>query len=133
MKLKLPSIVSKMLNNKYVFYILALMSGMTILGYLTVGNIKAVIFFFLVGYLVHCFNKNKAVTLIVPLILTSVVASSRLIKEGMENKDKKATKASKETEIPDTVESTEFTESAESAESTEPKITEPIANIKTMN
>jgi hypothetical protein len=85
MKLKLPSSVSKFLEKKYVFYVVSFIAFVTILGYLTVGNIKAVLFFLLVGYLVHCLNKNKTVALLIAIALTGILASGSIIKEGVEN------------------------------------------------
>lgn len=83
--MKLPNSISKLLENKYVLYFVLFLSIVTILGYLVMHNIKAVIFFMLVGYLVYCFNKNKVVILLVPLVLTSILVAGKTIKEGLEN------------------------------------------------
>jgi cytoskeletal protein RodZ len=81
---RMPKNISKILENKYVLYIVAFISAATLLGYLVIGNIKAVIFFILVGYLVYHFNKNMVITLIIPLILTSILVAGKTITEGLE-------------------------------------------------
>jgi hypothetical protein len=48
------------------------------------GNIKAVIFFILLGYIIYCFNKNMVITLAIPLILTSFFVAGHRLKEGFE-------------------------------------------------
>ena len=50
------------------------------------GKYRAIALFVLVGYLVSNFNKNMIIVLLVPLILTSLFASS-FIKEGLENNE----------------------------------------------
>lgn len=80
--MKLPSSVKKLLENKYVLYIVFFLAVTNVLGYLAIGNYKAVVIFVLLGYLVYHFNKNMVVALGVPLIVTSVFAAS-MIKEGL--------------------------------------------------
>jgi len=82
--MKLPSSVSKMLENKYVLYIVFFLAVTNILGYLTIGNYKAVLLFVLIGYLVRFYNKNMIIVLGVPLLLTGMFASA-LLREGAEN------------------------------------------------
>lgn len=85
MKMKMPSSVSKLLENKYVLYFVFFLAITNVFGYMVMGNLNAVILFVLVGYLVYCFNKNMIIVLTVPLILTSIFMSSGAIKEGLEN------------------------------------------------
>jgi hypothetical protein len=90
--MKLPSSISKLLENKYVLYLVFFLAIANILGYLAMGKYKAIIMFVLIGYLVRNFNKNMTVVLLVPLVLTTLFASD-FVREGLEN----ATKPSDET------------------------------------
>lgn len=83
--MKLPSSVSKLLENKYVLYIVFFLAVTNVFGYMVMGNYKAIALFILVGYLVYSFNKNMIVVLAVPLILTSIFISAGVIREGNAN------------------------------------------------
>jgi hypothetical protein len=85
--MKLPKNFIKMLENKYVLYFVLFLAVTNILGYLVFGNINAVIFFILVGFLVANFSKNMIIVLTIPLILTSILMVGKKVKEGLENKD----------------------------------------------
>jgi hypothetical protein len=91
--MKFPSSVKKLLENKYVLYIVFFLAVANVLGYLAMGNYKAVVAFVLLGYLVYHFNKNMVVALGVPLIIISIFASS-IMREGvvgsMDESEKKA-------------------------------------------
>ena len=88
--MKLPSSVVKLLENKYVLYFVLFLAVTNILGYMMMGNIKSVIFFILVAYLISNFSKNMIIILAIPLILTSVLMIGQRVKEGLENpKDEK--------------------------------------------
>jgi hypothetical protein len=80
--MKIPSSVKKLLENKYVLYIVFFLAVANVLGYLAMGNYKAVVVFVLLGYLVYHFNKNMVVALGVPLIVTSIFAAS-IMREGV--------------------------------------------------
>jgi hypothetical protein len=82
--MKLPKSFNKVLENKYVLYFVLFLSVTNILGYLFLGNLNAVIFFILVGYLVYNFSKNMIIVLTIPLVLTSILMIGRTVKEGME-------------------------------------------------
>jgi len=82
--MKLPSSLAKLLENKYVLYIVFFLAVANLFGYMVMGNYKAIALFVLVGYLVHTFNKNMTIVLLVPLILASLFTSG-FIKEGLEN------------------------------------------------
>jgi len=57
----------------------------SLLGYMMTGNMRAVIFFILTGYIVSVFNKNMIVIITTPLLLTSILMVGSHIKEGLEN------------------------------------------------
>jgi hypothetical protein len=79
--MKIPSSVKKLLENKYVLYIVFFLALTNLFGYMVMGNYKAIALFVLVGYLVHNFNKNMILVLGVPLILTAIFTSG-FIREG---------------------------------------------------
>ena len=89
--MKLPKNFIKMLENKYVLYFVLFLAVTNVLGYLVLGNINAVIFFILVGFLVYNFSKNMIIVLTVPLILTSILMIGKTVKEGLENATATAT------------------------------------------
>jgi len=80
--MKLPKSVSKLLENKYVLYVVFFLALTNLLGYLAMGNYKAIALFVLVGYLVYMFNKNMIVVLGSSLILTSIFAYGNIRIEG---------------------------------------------------
>ncbi len=76
---------SKLLTNKYFLYFIVFLSVMNVFGYLATGKYNAVIFFALIGLLTYQFSKNMVVILLVALVSTSFLLSTRLIREGMES------------------------------------------------
>lgn len=87
--MKVPSSVSKLLENKYVLYIVFFLAVTNVFGYLVTGNYKAIALFVLVGYLVYCFNKNMIVVLLTPLVLTSIFMAGGIMREGVDETLKK--------------------------------------------
>lgn len=83
--MKFPSSISKILENKYVLYIVFFLAVTNVFGYIVTRNLKAVGMFILVGYLVYCFNKNMTIVLGVPLIFTSLFVSSGVMREGIDD------------------------------------------------
>ena len=82
--MKLGATVNKLLKNKIVLYVVFFFSVTNVLGYLTMGNTNAVIFFALVAYLTHHFNKNMIVVLLTAMVSTNFLLSRRF-REGNEN------------------------------------------------
>lgn len=98
--MKLSSIVTKILTNKWVLNIVAFLALLNVIGYIVMGNLNAVLFFILLGMLVKYFSKNMIIVLGVPLIIVNLFVSNGIMTEGMENKqtDKKSgTESNKET------------------------------------
>jgi hypothetical protein len=91
--MKIPKTLSNLITNKYVLYLVAGLAFFNVFSYMALGNINAVIFFILVGYIMTFFSKNMIIILAVPLILTNFLMVGMKIKEGLENanedKDKK--------------------------------------------
>ena len=88
MKFKLKSL----LKDKNVLYIVFFLALVNLFGYLMVGNLDAVIFFLILGYLTSYFSKNMIVVMLAAIILTNLFVSSRYLGqkpllEGMEAKN----------------------------------------------
>ena len=81
--MKLPSIVTKTLTNKYVLYIVAFLAITNVLGYMVMGDITAVFFFAIVAYLISNFSQNMTIVLGASLVLTNVLMVGKMVKEGM--------------------------------------------------
>ena len=113
--MKIPSSVKKLLENKYVLYIVFFLALTNLFGYMVMGNYKAIALFVLVGYLVHNFNKNMILVLGVPLILTAIFTSG-FIREGNDSNDGLArAKATKDRAAADQAAATAATSAAATA------------------
>jgi cell division protein FtsB len=108
--MKLPKNFIKMLENKYVLYFVLFLAVTNVLGYLVLGNLNAVIFFILVGFLVGNFSKNMIIVLTVPLVLTSILMVGKKVAEGLENKDEVVDKVAEVKADPATAKATLATE-----------------------
>jgi hypothetical protein len=75
----------KLFNNKYFFYFIVFLTITNIISYLVNGKYNAIIFFALIYGLVYQFSKNRTIILLVALVGTSLLVSTRLIREGMSN------------------------------------------------
>jgi len=80
----MPSSVSKLLTNRYVLYLVALLALFNVIGYMMMDKTQIVILFILVGYLMTHFSKNMVIVLLVPLIFVNLLASRIMTKEGFE-------------------------------------------------
>jgi len=80
----MPSSVSKLLTNRYVLYLVALLALFNIIGYMMMDKTQIVILFILVGYLMSRFSKNMVIVLLVPLVLVNLLTSGMMMKEGFE-------------------------------------------------
>ena len=89
--MKLSSITSKVIHNKYVLYFVLFLSVTNILGYMVLGKLTPMFFFAIVAYLVYNFNKNMIIVLGSALILTNILMVGNVIKEGLENNNGKTT------------------------------------------
>jgi hypothetical protein len=91
--MKIPKSLSNLITNKYVLYLVATIAFLNVFGYMVLGNINAVIFFILVGYITTFFSKNMMIVLFVPMVLTNFLMAGLKVKEGIvgsmdSNKDK---------------------------------------------
>ncbi len=84
MKLKLP----KLFENKYLLYVALVVASANVLGYLAKEKYNAVTFFLAIGLLSSYFTKNMTVVLLI-CILSTALASTQNVIEGMEVDEKK--------------------------------------------
>jgi Tfp pilus assembly major pilin PilA len=82
--MKLKSTFSKLLTNKLLLNIIAVISLFNILGYLMVHNLNAAVYFIALAFLIFYFSKNMIIVLGVPLILVNLFVYMNIVKEGME-------------------------------------------------
>ena len=78
----MPGSVSKLLTNRYVLYLVALLALFNVIGYMMMNKTQIVILFILVGYLMTHFSKNMVIVLLVPLVLVNLLTSGMMMKEG---------------------------------------------------
>ena len=84
--MKLNSIVSKILTNKWVLNIISLIALFNVIGYMVMGNFNNVIFFIILAVLVRNFSKNMIIVLGTPLIIVNLFAMRNGTFEGMTTK-----------------------------------------------
>jgi hypothetical protein len=111
MKLK-PSI-SEFLTNKWVLNVVAILSILNIIGYISVGNVNAVLFFILFAIIIRYFSKNMTIVLGAPLIIINLFSFQGNMIEGMDNKDTSTNDDKIETNTPDTLDSNKTSEDNE--------------------
>ena len=86
--MKLKSVVSNFLTNKWVLNIISFITVFYIIGHVVMGNLNSVLFFVVLAILVRYFSKNMIIVFGIPLIVVSLFSrglSSNI--EGMETKD----------------------------------------------
>ena len=84
MKIKIPQNITKFLSNKYVFYIVVVISIIVNLGYLKRRNYVALVVFLLSGALLLGFSKNQTGALIGSIIISNVFLTTLKKYEGFE-------------------------------------------------
>lgn len=138
-KFNSKSIFNKLVNNKIVLYIIALICLFDILGYIMRYEFSAVLFFYLIGMITFNYTKNMTVVLATALIMTSLMHLIKNImgfKEGMKGKKdepnlkKMAEDLAKEKDDEETEESEETEETEETEENEETEETEDKEDIK---
>jgi hypothetical protein len=94
--MKIPKVISKLITNKYVLYLVAIITFLNITGYMMMGNINAVIFFILFAFIITFFSKNMILILLVPLILTNFLQIGMKVKESFESSNSESKNKSKD-------------------------------------
>ena len=75
--MNLSKTFSGLMTNKYFLYFIVILSAFNIIGYLTMHNNDAVIFFALIGFIMFNFSKNMTIVLLVAIISTNLLMVSR--------------------------------------------------------
>jgi hypothetical protein len=75
--------VMNLINNKYVLYLSLFVSLVYVYLLIAKQHFNSVVFFVILGVLSSYFSKNMVIVLLVPLVLTHVLSSANVIKEGM--------------------------------------------------
>jgi hypothetical protein len=75
--MNLQKTFSSLMTNKYFLYFIVVLSAVNIIGYLTMNNTDAVIFFALLGFITFNFSKNMTIVLLVSMIATNLFMVSK--------------------------------------------------------
>lgn len=78
--MKVPAV----LNNKYLFYALAVLAALNVIGYASVKAYECLALFLLAGYGMHCYCSNKSLTILAALFVANFVFGCGRVKEGFE-------------------------------------------------
>ena len=74
-----------LLKSKLVLYTTFLISILQVLGYMAVGDDKALLFFLALGVLTTFFSKNMIIVLLVAVVGTNVLFEGNALREGLTN------------------------------------------------
>lgn len=87
--MKLEKSLGKLLTNKMVLNVVSIVSLLTIIGYLTMGQLNEVFMFILLSIVIYSFNKNMILVLGIPLLIVVGynVLNGKNYVEGMVNKN----------------------------------------------
>lgn len=90
--MKLNSIVSKFLTNKWVLNIVSIIAFFNVIGYMVIGNFNNVIYYIILAIIVRCFSKNMIIVLGIPLIIVNLFSLKNITSstEGMKNNKKQS-------------------------------------------
>ena len=78
--MKVPAV----LKNKYLFYALAVLAALNVIGYASVKAYECLALFLLAGYGMHCYCKNKSLAILAALFVANFVFGCGRVKEGFE-------------------------------------------------
>lgn len=76
--MKVPAV----LKNKYLFYALAVLATLNVIGYASVKAYECLALFLLAGYGMHCYCKNKSLAILAALFVANFVFGCGRVKEG---------------------------------------------------
>lgn len=79
--MKLPGVLS----NKYVFYALATLAVLNVVGYVSVKAWECLVLFVLTAYSTQCYTKNKCASILAALFVANFVFGCGRLREGLEN------------------------------------------------
>jgi hypothetical protein len=78
--MKVPAV----LKNKYLFYALAVLAALNVIGYASVKAYECLALFLLAGYGMHCYCSNKSLSILAALFVANFVFGCGRVKEGFE-------------------------------------------------
>lgn len=78
--MKVPAV----LKNKYLFYALAVLAALNVIGYASVKAYECLALFLLAGYGMHCYCSNKSLAILAALFVANFVFGCGRVKEGFE-------------------------------------------------
>jgi len=83
--------MAKIFNNKYFLYLMVFLAITNVIGYLVLRNIKAIIYFILIGCFTFIFSRNISFVLFIALIITNLIIVHKIVptKEGLQNNEQK--------------------------------------------
>lgn len=114
--------VKSLLKDKNVLYVVLFLAVMNLFGYLMLRDLDAVFFFLALGLVTSYFSKNMIIVMIVAMIGTNLLMSTRRpAKEGFEGK-KKTEDGKNEEPAPDAVSPASAEEDEEEATGKKPNI-----------
>ena len=79
--MKVPGI----LKNKYVFYALAVLAVLNVVGYVSVQAYECLALFALTAYSANCYCNNQSVAILAALFVANFVFGCGRVKEGFED------------------------------------------------
>lgn len=79
--MKVPAV----LKNKYLFYALAVLAALNVIGYASVKAYECLALFLLAGYGMHCYCNNKSLSILAALFVANFVFGCGRVKEGFED------------------------------------------------
>ena len=136
-KFNSKSIFNKLVNNKIVLYIVALICLFDILGYIMRYEFSAVLFFYLIGMITFNYTKNMTVVLGTALLMTSLMHLIRNMmgfkegfKEGKDDEEKDLTEMVKKVAQQEGEKDEEEGEEEEAEEVEEEEEQETVKNKK---
>ena len=79
----------KLMQNKYVLYLLLFLSITNVIGYMTIGDYNSVLVFVGLALITSYFTKNLIVVFLVALLGCSVLVTGNVVSEGMRSRKKR--------------------------------------------
>ena len=81
--------LNKLFKQKYLLYVLVVISLVYLFLLLQSRNFYAIYFFILLGIIIYCYTKNMSILLTICLIFTAIIFPLKSSKEGMKSKKSK--------------------------------------------
>ena len=82
--MKFKSQLKEITNSKWFLYLMTTLAAINIIAYVMKGYTNTILFFLLVALLTFQFQKNIAIVLLVALVVSNLLMTSPMIREGLE-------------------------------------------------